>query len=197
MLLPALERIANAALNADADTKARLATLNGKVARVTLTGPPFTLYLLPTVDGLRLLADYDGTPDVALVGPLAAFLRLATGDDAAAPFRENQIAIDGDLELGHKLHRIFKDLRIDWEEQVARIFGDVLARQLGNVVRGFAGWSQSTVDLLARDAGEYLQYERALLPDANAVAEFVRAVDRLRLDADRLAARVALLEARA
>jgi len=195
MLVPALERIANAALNADPETKARLAALNGKVARISLSAPPRTLYLLPTVDGLRLLGDYDGPPDVSLSGPLSAFLRLA-GEDAGAPFRDNQIGIDGDLELGQRLHRIFKTLRIDWEEQAARVVGDVAAHQLGNVVRAFASWSQSTIDLFARDAGEYLQYERGLLADAEAVAEFVRAVDGLRLDADRLAARIALLEAR-
>lgn len=195
MLVPALERIANAALNADPETKARLAALNGKVARISLSAPALTFYLLPTVDGLRLLGDYDGLPDVSLSGPLAGFLRLA-GGDAGAPFRDNQIAIDGDLELGQRLHRIFKTLRIDWEEQAARVVGDVAAHQLGNVVRAFASWSQSTIDLFARDAGEYLQYERGLLADADAVAEFVRAVDALRLDADRLAARIALLEAR-
>lgn len=196
MFLPALERIANAALNADPETKARLAALNGKVARVTFTAPSLTLYLLPTIDGLRLLGDYAGTPDVDLTGPLSAFLRLATAADAAAPFRDNDIGIDGDLELGQRLHRIFKDLRIDWEEQAARVVGDVAAHQLGNLARAVAGWSQSTVDLFARDTGEYLQYERGLLADANAVADFVQAVDRLRLDVDRLAARIALLEAR-
>lgn len=196
MIAPALERIANAALNADPETKARLVALNGKVARITVTAPPLTFYLLPTVDGLRLLERYEAAPDVTLTGPASAFLRLATGDDAAAPFRENQIHIDGDIELGQRLHRVLRGLHIDWEEQAARVVGDVAAHQLGNVMRAFAGWSQATVDLLARDAGEYLQYENGLLADANAVAEFVRAVDRLRLDADRLAARIALLEAR-
>jgi ubiquinone biosynthesis protein UbiJ len=100
------------------------------------------------------------------------------------------VEIDGDVELGTKLQRIFERLDIDWEEHLSRLTGDIVAHQLGNTVRGFFAWGRRAADHLGHDVADYLQEENETLPVAWEVEEFIQGVDTLRSDVDRLEARV-------
>ena len=64
--LAVLEKAINTALAMDPETLARLGKLEGRVVAVDLQGPGVTLFLLPGVEGFRLMGHYEGDPDTTL-----------------------------------------------------------------------------------------------------------------------------------
>ena len=160
---------------------------------VELDGWGQIVYLLPGVDGVRVVERHEGEPSVWVRGVPLALLRQWRGDPAVG----GEGAIEGDIAVGQAFQAILARVNIDWEEQLSKAVGDVAAHQLGNLWRGLRGWGRRSADTLARDGVEYLQQELHALPPRPVVERFLSAVDTLREDADRLAARVERLRRRA
>jgi len=186
-----VEQAVNRVLRLDPETLRRLAELEGKTIRLDLgtATEALTLFVTPAADGLRVRRVFDGAPDVTLRGDIPVFARLARTGIAAG-----ELQISGNIDLGTRFKRILEDIEPDWEEPLARVVGDVAAHQIGRVVRRAVAWGNDSARRLAQDAVEYLQEETRLLAPRVRVEEFLRAVDRLRGDADRMQKRIAQLE---
>lgn len=195
-ILSGLEQAINAALALDPATGQKLAALEGRVIAIEIRGTGRTLYMLPTLDGLKLMGHFDGTADTTLHGAPFALFRMGSGKPGEGLF-SGDVTIDGNVELGQRVQRIFQQLEIDWEEHLSRLTGDIIAHQVGNGVRNLVSWGRRAANTLGTDTAEYLQYETETLPTRIELEEFLRAVDELRLDADRVAARVRRLTAKA
>ena len=76
------------------------------------------------------------------------------------------------------------------------LIGDVAAHRLGRLARGALGWGRNAAATLLQDAGEYFSHERADLVSREEGEQFLRGVDALREDIDRLEARITLLAQR-
>lgn len=191
--LALLESAINTALALDPETLRRLAALEGKVIALDLEGSAVTLFLLAGADGFRLMGHYEGAPDTRLRGTPLALLRLGAGRPGEGMF-SGTVKIEGDVELGQRVQRILGGLDIDWEEHLSRLTGDVVAHQVGNLVRGVLRWGEQAASRLERDLADHLQHERRDLPPRWEVDEFLAAVDVLRSDVDRLEARLRRLD---
>jgi ubiquinone biosynthesis protein UbiJ len=134
---------------------------------------------------------YQGDADVTLRGSPFAFAQLAGGDTLGA-----RIELQGDTELGQRFRSVLQQVEIDWEETLSGVTGDLLAHQIGNLVRGFARWGGHLSETLLQNTSEYLQEERRELPPPVSVNGFLDDVDMLRADVDRLEARIARLAGR-
>ncbi|MDQ2696008.1 MAG: SCP2 sterol-binding domain-containing protein [Pseudomonadota bacterium] len=185
-----LEAAINRYLRLDPELPPRLAALEGKVIAIGFSGLPLTLYVLPGAGGVRLRDEYPGTPDLTIRGTPLALLRVAQGGKGARAALEAGVDIDGDAHLAREFQSLVESLDIDWEDQASRWMGDPLAHQLGNLARGVMDFGRRATAIFYRDAGEFLREESRDLPAAEAVAEFLDAVDRLRSDVDRLEARI-------
>ena len=172
---------------------ARLGELQGRVVRLVFLDLGVSLYLLPTEAGLLLRDHHEGEADVTLSGNLPAFARLGLGAQPGL-FFSGTLAIDGDVELGQRFQDVLQGVTIDWEEQLSRALGDVAAHSIGNLVRDARAWQQRTLSTIGQDLTEYLQEERRDLPPRHRVDDYMRAVDELRADCDRLARRVVRLQ---
>ena len=190
--LAVLEKAMNAALAMDPETLARLGRLEGKVVAVELKGLGVTLFLLPGAEGFRLMGHFEGEPDTTLSGSPLALLRLNRGKPGEGLFT-GEVKIHGDVELGQRVQRILGGLDIDWEEHLSHLTGDVVAHQVGNLVRGVARWGERAAAGFGRNLTDFLQEERRDLPPRWELEEFLNGVDTLRSDVDRIEARVARL----
>lgn len=190
-----LEEVINRALPLDPTTLARLKELEGKVIRLRASGEPaFEIFVLPDESGLRLRARHETEPDVTLTGDIPVILRFAARRVLPEVVAAGEVQISGDIELGRRFQGILEQAEIDWEEQAAKVMGDVAAHRLGNAVRGFGGWFGQALQTLKQDAAEYLQEESRLLPNRGAASGFRGAVENLQRDLESLEKRLARLQ---
>lgn len=186
-----LEEAINRAIAMDPEAVERLGHLHGRVIGIEFAGPELRLYLVPTPSRLQVLARHEGEPDCLLRGSPLALARMdASGEQGAEQLFSGKVEIEGDTELAHRFGVIIGNLDLDWEEQLSRFTGDVIAHEIGNSVRAVTGWGRKVLDTLGKDLQEYVQEEVRLLPQRNEVQEYMDKVDTLRDDAERLAARV-------
>jgi ubiquinone biosynthesis protein UbiJ len=106
------------------------------------------------------------------------------------------VTVEGDNELGHRFGKLLAGMDVDWEEQLSRITGDVVAHEMGKGARAIGNWSTATLDTASKNLQEYLQEEIRLLPTRYELEEFLAEVDTLRDDVARLQARLQRVRAR-
>jgi ubiquinone biosynthesis protein UbiJ len=185
-----LELLLNRYLGLDPDARGRLRALHGRVICLEVLGLGLRWYLVPGPAGVQVLGSFEGEPDCTLTGTPLDLAGMGSERDSADRLFSGAVRIDGDTELGHGFGKLLAGLDIDWEEQLSRITGDVLAHQLGNFARGALRWGQGSLATLRRDLPEYLQEEVRLLPGRYEVDELLSDIDRLRDDLERLEQRV-------
>ncbi len=194
--LAALEALINRLLALDPEGAAHLEPLAGRIIAFEFKGFGNRLHFIPGERGLQLFAAYAAAPDCLLRGTPLALATLGLSRRQEDALFTGQVEIEGDTALAHRFGAALACLEIDWEEQIARLTGDPLAHALGQRARNLGRWGEGAVDTLGQDLKEYLQEEGRLLPSRYEVEEFLAAVDRLRDDGERLAARVERLRRR-
>jgi ubiquinone biosynthesis protein UbiJ len=115
-------------------------------------------------------------------------LRLLQSDDPARLFTP-EIQLQGDSSTAQAWTAALQAADIDWEEHLAHLTGDFIARPLGVVARGLRDWLKHSQKTLRADVGEFMREEARLFPDRWEVDEFFAGVDALRARLDRAEAR--------
>ncbi len=186
LIAAGLETVFNSMLRLDPETQSRLAALEGRVIAIEPEGLGLTFYLLPGARSIRVMDCYEGEPTVHIRGAPLALARQWRG----RRLPEGGVVVEGDAAVGREFQNALAHWDFDWEEQLSKLVGDAAAHQVGQFWRGFRNWSRRTSEILLHDGAEYLQQEQQALPSRYAVEQFLSAVDILREDADRLAARI-------
>jgi ubiquinone biosynthesis accessory factor UbiJ len=153
---------------------------------------PFSASLVVLESGETAPAPAGAAPDATLTVTPGLLLRMAAQDDNA--WRD--IVIDGDTALASAVHHLWRHLRWDAEEDLARVFGDVAAHRMADSARALGQWARISGDNLARSFSEYVTEERPAVAAAGEITQFAAGVDQLRDDLARLEKRVARLAAR-
>ena len=122
------------------------------------------------------------------VGPFG-LLRLA-GAEAQQAVQRGAAAVSGDAEVAARFRELLRLLRPDAEEELSLLVGDVPAHQLGRLARTLLSLLRRVIDTAWRSSADYLAHERADLVPRREGEPFMRAVDALREDVDRAAARL-------
>lgn len=131
----------------------------------------------------------------SITAPLHGLINLVVNKDQT-DIRNAALIIDGDIEAAQTVQKLLFSLDIDWEEELAKISGDVFAYQALNLlkqIRIYQIESSSNLEVMVAD---YLQVESNILPTQYEVQEFMHDIDELRLRVDRLEARLQLLNIR-
>jgi ubiquinone biosynthesis protein UbiJ len=183
-----IERGAVAALNhllsQQAFAQERLRAFAGQGVEVRC--PPFPeLCLRITGRGLVERASPEAASSLVVKLKAGALPLLLLGDDGA----RSQIEIEGSADLAGAVDELFRKVRWDLEEDLSRVFGDVVAHRLASGGRDFAEWQRDALRRLAENLAEYWVEEQPLL---------LRPADaeKLRRDSGALADEVARLETR-
>jgi ubiquinone biosynthesis protein UbiJ len=193
-LLAAAEAAVNGVLALDPEGAARLARVQGQVLLVELTGFGTRVYVVPGESKLFLFGAYEAAPDCVVHGSPVALLNMLLAEHREDAVFAGTIRIDGDNRLAQTLGEVFRGLDIDWEELLSKLLGDTLAHRLMNRARAGERWAGHSGDIARQNLREYLQEETRVLPSRQELEAFLAAVDTLRDDVERLAARVERLE---
>lgn len=189
----ALEFALNRALRLDPDAPARLAPLADRIIAVHVEGTGLDFALVVQAGAVEILEGLHEAADVHVSGPPLALLRAAAARPGQGLPRE--VSVSGDAQLAQYLAKALGRLDIDWEEQAARVVGDIAAHALGNTARSLGNWSRRSRDTLLLDLGEYLSEEAGVLPGRAELERFYSEVDQVRDDVERLEKRIARLAA--
>ncbi|WNW12982.1 SCP2 sterol-binding domain-containing protein [Pseudomonas sp. DTU_2021_1001937_2_SI_NGA_ILE_001] len=192
-LLASTEHGINRVLRLDATALPRLGALAGSVIAVESRDPTFRLFILPGDEGLMLAADWAAPADCTLRAPASSLLRLALSRDKTAVLHGPDVVLDGDSGVLLELAGILQDLELDWEYELSRWLGPVAGQLLGSHLRSRASWTRDALGSLGQNLADYLSEEsRTLVGRHEAEAHFSE-LDRIKLDLERLEARVARL----
>ena len=199
-LLSAIETAFNAWLKLDGEALPRFTELDGKIIRFHITGLDLNLYFLPAPSGIQVLGNYPedegGLVDATIHGSPMALIQLSRSDNAGEAMLKSNVEIEGDMRVAEKFSAILRDVDIDWEELLSKLVGDIIAHQAGQVTREITGWLKDSSESIKQNTAEYLTEESNLIPAEAEITQFMDQVDDLRMDVDRLEARIKLLQSK-
>jgi ubiquinone biosynthesis accessory factor UbiJ len=194
MLTSTLENVLNRGLPRSPRAQQLCAELAGHRLLVAVTG----LQVLVESTGVSLKlsvvnpeALVSAPPEATVTGGPLSLLALS-GSDPEAVIQRGDVRIEGDAELAQKFRELALLLRPDLEEELSLVLGDVPAHQVGRLARALVGWTQKAATTTLHNVAEYLGHERQDLVPRSEADSFLRGVDSLREDVDRLAARIDL-----
>lgn len=195
--LAAFEKILNRAIALDPASQDGLKALAGTRVHVECTLPPLQLSIFVHEGGLLLGSGAGEGADAWLRGPAPALLELLVSRSGNYSLYGKDVKARGDLEKVQRLQRLLRDLRIDWEFYLSRIIGDVPVQTLSDALGAMGEFLRRGAGSFTMDVDEYLHEERRSVPGSEELESFYRALHTLRLDIDRLAARVERVASRA
>jgi ubiquinone biosynthesis accessory factor UbiJ len=196
MLTATLENVLNRGLPRSPRAQQLCAELAGRSVAVAITGSSRRILVESTGLSLKLRAVSPGplaSPGDATISGGPFSLLALSGPAPEAVLQRGDVRIDGDAELAQKFRELALLLRPDLEEELSLVVGDVPAHQLGRFARAAFGWTRKAASTTVRNAAEYLGHERRDLVPRSEAEQYLRGVDTLREDVDRLAARIDLL----
>jgi ubiquinone biosynthesis protein UbiJ len=171
-----LSSLINFTLDRDPEKSAKLQHYNGKIIELEILPLALTLYLIIENTHLRISQESENTPTVNI--------RITT---------HKNIEVTGDLVFLQDFKNIMSEIDPDWEESLSTLIGDPLAHAIGNFFRGANQTQKDFRKTFGRNLTEYLQEETNYLPTRDEADDFYTQVDKLHLDVERIAARIALL----
>jgi len=131
----------------------------------------------------------DTAADATLAGGPLSLLALA-GAAPESVVQRGAVTICGDAQLAQQFRELAKLLRPDLEDDLSYVLGDVPAHQLGRLARLGAGWTRKAATTTLTNLAEYLGHERQDLVPRSEGEQFLRGVDGVREDLERLEARL-------
>lgn len=187
MLEPAISSSINHLLRSNSWAAPRLAPYADKTAQFIC--PPFNVALTVLDNGEVASSTAAVVPDVTIHLTPGLLLRMAARDDTV--WRE--IKIEGDAGFAAAINHVASHIRWDAEEDLSRVFGDVVAHRMAQSARTLDQWRAQSADNLVRSLAEYWTEEQPLIARSREVAQFNRDVDALRDDVARFEKRLGSL----
>lgn len=170
----------------DKEAYQHLAPFEGKIVCFQIEHfPPMYFQIHP--EGLKVVTPQaEDKCDTTFSGPLNAFISMI--------FTKNRVQqglhIRGDLECAKALYDTWRFLDLDFEGALAKLVGGDMARGLSKGFTQSQDWVKKTVKDRAQDLGVYFQDEAKWLPTKTEIEAFFTDVDSIRLEVERLQARV-------
>lgn len=190
ILLPALEKIVNAALKNDPDALTKIASIKNQVIKIHCEDWKMTFYIVPSENGLQLHQKYFRADNTAITGTLNNFLNLfLKGADTKNLFHY-PVEITGNTHNIEVLRDTFQSIDIDWEEKLSHYLGDVLAHKICTKIKKARNAIENSGEKLTEQAAEYIHYEAKNLVSKKQAEQFYKDVAKLRNDVERLESRL-------
>lgn len=194
LALKAMEGVIRQALALDPATSQRLQAYAGKRLYVETRSPALGLFVWLESDGVHLRTEGDRHPHATIEAPSIELLKMALSNEAH--FIGGPVKVHGDVILVQELHALARDLDIDWEAGLSRLFGNTLSHPVSQGLKGLFGFARRTADVFLRNTGEYLQEEKEIVPVRWEVDEYLNDNQDLRADVERVEARLERLKKR-
>ncbi len=186
-----IQNLLNKLISLDPESKNRLSKLDGKVVTIVLNmlhGIRFQLHF--HASNIELKTSEIKQADTIITGTPLSLLHLSLSPNNRKQFFAEDVSIEGNIELGQDVIALFDELDIDWEEYASKWVGDVPAHNLGRFANKIKKFNKNLRETLCQNINEYTHEEIHLFPPHEELKDFFHDVDALRMDVDRLDARI-------
>lgn len=197
LLTAGLEKALNHLLSLDPAAASELGSLAGKQLRVKLQELPWPL-IFAFSDRIHVLVqeDSEASPDCSLSLSLSTLQALQDPSQITRLIKDGKLDLEGDIHVAQGFSTVVKNLDIDWEEQLSKHTGDVVAHSLFSTGRRVFELVREKGEQVRKTLSEGALEEKRLAAHPIAVEHFNLSVNDLRSDTDRLEARLSNLEKR-
>jgi ubiquinone biosynthesis protein UbiJ len=197
-----IELAMNQLLKLDDDSQQRLKKLSGKSLQVTIKELPWPLLFSfsEQIDVRAVITpDNDSEPepepvDCLIELNLETLPKLKDSSQLTQLIQKKQLNLIGDIYVAQTFSALLKDLDVDWEEQLSRYTGDVVAHQTFSSMRTIFDTAKTQIEQGVIELGEHLTQSDSIAVKPSEMIEFSRGVSDLRSSTERLSAKIALLE---
>ena len=179
-----IESVLNTAVRLDEMEGQSFLSLEDKVIAVTLSPIKQPLYFLFTKSMIAVQSSLVGEADASIQTHLLDFVRLPLNH--ALP----NTTLSGDTQLAQYFIDALCSLDIDWEEQLSRYTGDLIAFKVGHGIRSLFNTQQGVKDTVSQTLKEFLQFEIEAVPTQSQVKRFCQGVDDITTQTNVLEARI-------
>ncbi|HZM34601.1 MAG TPA: SCP2 sterol-binding domain-containing protein [Burkholderiales bacterium] len=176
----------NHLLRAEPWARARLVDFEGEAVAITAAPLPA---LLVTIEPGGLLSAGGSAPSLTIHLTPRILAGLARGEEHAL----RGVEVSGNARLATEVMQLARSLRWDFEEDLARLVGDVAAHRVAEAARAFAAWHADAAARLAAAAADYATEESRLLVRRAELDAHAGALQALRDAIERLDKRMARL----
>lgn len=189
--LKALQIAMNQAIMRDENVLSTLYVLNGKTLEIIISPLNVNFFIHFNESKIQLLDHYDEKADTIIYSNPLGLIRLSLlpASKARSLFND-KIRMTGDVELGQHVKKLFDEIEIDWEGHLAHFTGDVVAYQIGSIMRKGMAFTRHVEQSVRQNMTEYLQEELRVLPSKYELEDFFAEIDELSLTVERLQAHV-------
>ncbi len=189
--LKALQLAINQAMSLDEHMPAKLQALNGKVLEMIIAPLEVNFFIHFSEGTMLLLDEYENQVDTVIHSNPIGLIRLSLlpASKARSLFND-KVRISGDIELGQNVKKLFDEMDIDWEGHLAQFTGDVVAHQIGSLVRKGMEFTKHFGESMRHNVTEYLQEELRAVPTRDELDDFFNDIDELSLSVERLQAQI-------
>ena len=188
--MAAAEAAVNQCLQRDPASLLALAKLEGKVLAFECKHPSVTITMEPHDQGIRLSAQNEIEADAKLKLSISDAMALLAAKDKNAEVFRRQLEITGSTSLLSEFFNIMSSFEIDWEAELSQWIGGIAAHQIGQGLKSLLEFGQATVKNFQNNMSDYLQEESQYSINKEALAALNDDLYDLKLDIDRLQARV-------
>ncbi|MFO7285817.1 MAG: SCP2 sterol-binding domain-containing protein [Gammaproteobacteria bacterium] len=195
-LSAAAERLLERAVRESSSVERKLEALEGRSFRVRVEGVGLDLTLRAEGGRVRVIENDAAPSDVTVRGTPLDLLRLVRQRNIASRLHGSGVELTGRVHVAEQFAEVLKLALPDLEEEAARFVGDIPAHRAGQAARAFVAWLKRSGRAFELNTAEYLTEERRLLPTRYEAEALLDAVETLRDDVERAAARLERLERR-
>jgi len=183
--LPHFEILLNRKLKDSITAREFCKTLSGKVLEIDVEAIPDTILIAPIGESIELLSEKDIKPDVVFSGSVMSFMQ-ATQSKPMELVRAGKLKMKGDAVLAGQFQRLIELAMPDWQEEIAKIFGDYAGPQISNVIQGLIGFGQQLMQGFSNKTDEHFKESGNATPSRTEFDEFSAEVKDLQNELDDL-----------
>lgn len=192
LITAAIETTLNVLLNDNPDLQRRLLRLKGQVIQIHLKELNQTLTFVFSQQ-IDVLAAYEGQPDCYLSLNLSVLPQLREQANITRLIKQDQLVLDGDIQLAQKFAQLMTDAKPDVEEWLSRVTGDVVAHSAVQGARNVGEFLRAQAKKHQNHLGQVLTEEWRVAPGPLEVAHFCDQVDDVQSATAQLEARLTRL----
>jgi len=166
-------------LEMDAGTQNRISRLPDFTLKVNLEGIDLSFFVTLVQGEIGLKSYSEETCDCSLTCYPTELISLFSRSASNAPILNPKAKVEGNRKILVELYEIFSQAEPDYEAEISRWLGPVVAHETGRALRTGVGWLDRTKDSLFSNLKLFLREEVTLTPHPLELESFYTEVSEL------------------